>query len=146
MKSKYKPVGKLQSQNNQTWFHYDPAVNASLIHHILTKDISTDVLSSEGRKLRRGSAGERPGRRAGGFFGSAAWTPPNNRGFLGGFVPLPAPPATSSAHLWTFFPLLLPTALLLLTEAFVPCGKTCGCSQLLGFWWGFFFLLRCLIK
>lgn len=47
MKSKYKPVGKLQSQNNQTWFHYDPAVNASLIHHILTKDISTDVLSNE---------------------------------------------------------------------------------------------------
>lgn len=48
IKSKYiKPVGKLQSQNNQMWFYYDPAVNAVLIHGVPAKDISTDVLSNE---------------------------------------------------------------------------------------------------
>lgn len=122
MKSKYKPVGKLQSQNNHTWFHYNPAVNASLIHHILTKEISTDVLNngenSSGTQWANG-----PGYGVGGIYSSAASTPPTNRWLFRGFFPLPVTLATSSTHLWTFFPLLLPTVLPLFTETFVQLWK-----------------------
>lgn len=133
MKSKYKPVGKLQSQNNQTWFHYDPAVNASLIHHILTKDISTDVLSNE---EENSTGAQQASGQVAGLAGATA-VPRGHlqpvEGSSEALSPLPATLATSAIHLWTFFPPLLPTVLLLLTETLVPFRKAFRGSKLSGF-------------